>query len=290
VQIIAPNGRTLGYELLGPHDGVRVVSIHGTPGSRIGRFPIGDPYTAAGVRVLKFDRAGYGLSTRLPGRSVGDCAADVAAITHRLGWETFAVTGASGGGPHALACGALLRERVSRVMVEASLAPFDARGFDWYAEMANGNVEEFRAAERGEQAVRAVVEREAEGILKRLDGDPAELLGASYELADADLTAMSNAAVARELRATLREALRPGLDGWVDDDLAFVNPWSFDPQAITVPVMVRFGAADTLVPEAHGRWLATHIPGAIEELDTTGHLGSMDPDQTARQFRWLAGR
>jgi pimeloyl-ACP methyl ester carboxylesterase len=233
VQIIAPNGRTLGYELLGPHDGDRVVSIHGTPGSRIGRFPIGDPYTAAGVRVLKFDRAGYGLSTRLPGRSVGDCAADVAAITHRLGWETFAVTGASGGGPHALACGALLRERVSRVMVEASLAPFDARGFDWYAEMANGNVEEFRAAERGEQAVRAVVEREAEGILKRLDGDPAELLGASYELADADLTAMSNAAVVRELRATLREALRPGLDGWVDDDLAFVNPWGFDPQTIT---------------------------------------------------------
>ena len=99
VQISTPTGRTLGYELLGPHDGDRVVSIHGTPGSRIGRFPLGDPYTAAGVRVLKFDRAGYGLSTRLPGRSVGNCAADVAAITDHLGWETFAVTGACGRWP-----------------------------------------------------------------------------------------------------------------------------------------------------------------------------------------------
>jgi pimeloyl-ACP methyl ester carboxylesterase len=108
-------------------------------------------------------------------------------------------------------------------------------------------------------------------------------------LPDADLTAMSNEAVAREPRATLRERLRPGLDGWVDDDLAFVNPWGFDPQAIGVPVMVRYGAADTLYRPAHGRWLATHIPRAVEELDTTGHLGSMDPDQTAQQFRWLAG-
>jgi pimeloyl-ACP methyl ester carboxylesterase len=290
VQILAQDGRTLGYELLGPHDGDRVVSIHGTPGSRIGRFPIGDPYTAAGVRLLKFDRPGYGLSTRLPGRSVGECASDVAAITDHLGWETFAVTGASGGGPHALSCGVLLRPRVSRVLVDASLAPFDARGLDWYADMATGNIREFQAAERSEQAVRAVVEREAEGILERLDGDPAELLGESYELADADLTAMSDEAVAREVRATLREGLRPGLDGWVDDDLAFVNPWGFDPQAMTVPVMVRYGAADTLVPAAHGRWLATHIPTAIEELDATGHLGSMDPNQTARQLRWLAGR
>ena len=103
------------------------------------------------------------------------------------------------------------------------------------------------------------------------------MLGAGYELADADLATMSNVAVARELRATLREGLRPGLDGWVDDDLAFVNPWSFDPQVMTVPVMVRYGAADTLVPAAHGRWLATHIPGAIEELETTGHGGSTDP-------------
>jgi pimeloyl-ACP methyl ester carboxylesterase len=290
MQMTTADGRSLGYELSGPEGGDPIVALHGTPGSRIGRFPFGDPYAEAGVRVLKFDRGGYGLSTRLPGRSVRDCAADVAAITDHLGWGRFAVTGASGGGPHALSCAVFLGERVTRVMVEASLAPFDADGLDWYAGMATGNVVEFRAAEQGEHAVRALIEKEAEGILEQLDADPGHLLGESYELADSDMGAMADDAVTRELRARLQEALRPGVDGWVDDDLAFVKPWGFEPQAITVPVVVRYGAADTLVPAAHGRWLVATIGGAIEELDTSGHLGSMDPHQIARQYRWLVGR
>ena len=286
----APDGRALGYELFGPADGDPVVSIHGTPGSRLASFPIGDPYAEAAVRVLKFDRGGYGLSSRLPGRSVADGAADVAALADHLGWDRFAVTGGSGGGPHALSCGALLPDRVTRVLVEASLAPPDAEGLDWYAGMTDGNVEEFRAAERGEQAVRAVVEREAKGILERIDGDPAELLGEDYELDEADVAAMSDEAITRTIRDMIKEALRPGFDGWVDDDLAFVKSWGFDPRTITVPVAVRFAEGDTLVPAAHGRWLVANIPGAIEELDPGGHLGSIDPDQIAIQYRWLAGR
>jgi hypothetical protein len=118
---------------------------------------------------------------------------------------------------------------------------------DWYAGMTAGNVEEFRAAEQGEQALRAVVEREAKGILERLDGDPADLLGESYELADADLAAMSNEMITRTLREMIREALLPGEHGWVDDDLAFVKSWGVDPRTITVPVTVRYAEADTLV-------------------------------------------
>jgi pimeloyl-ACP methyl ester carboxylesterase len=290
VQLATSAGRTLGYELVGPVDGDPVVAMHGTPGSRVTRFPIGDPYAAAGVRVLRFDRGGYGLSTRVPGRSVRDCAADVVALADHVGWEHFAITGASGGGPHALAVGVLLPERVTRVLVERSLAPFDADGLDWYEGMADGNVQEFRAAERGEDAVRSVVEREAAALLEQIAGDAIELLGDGYELAEADAAAMAVEAVARELRRTLREALRPGVDGWVDDDMAFVRPWGFEPGAVTVPVMVRYGAADTLVPAGHGRWLAAHIDGAIEDHDDAGHIGSIDPADLARQYRWLAGR
>lgn len=216
--------------------------------------------------------------------------ADVAALADHLGWDRFAVTGGSGGGPHALSCAALLPDRVTRVLVEASLAPPDAQGLDWYAGMTIGNVEEFRAAERGEQAVRAVVEREAKGILGRIDADPTELLGENYELSEADVAAMSNETIIRTLREMLREALRPGVDGWVDDDLAFVKSWGFDPRTITVPVMVRYAVADKLVSAAHGRWLAANIPRAIEELEPSGHLGSIDPGEIARQYRWLAGR
>jgi pimeloyl-ACP methyl ester carboxylesterase len=76
----------------------------------------------------------------------------------------------------------------------------------------------------------------------------------------------------------------------VDDDLAFVTPWGFDPRSMAVPVLVRYGASDTLVPAAHGRWLAAQIRGAVEDLDDGGHIGSIDPDEVARQYCWLAGR
>lgn len=289
MQLTTAHGR-LGYELFGPDDGSPIVAMHGTPGSRVSRFPIGDPYTAAGVRVLRFDRGGYGLSTRVPGRSIRDCVSDVQALADHLGWERFAVMGGSGGGPHALACAALLPERVTRCMVESSLAPFDAAGLDWYGQMTAGNVEEFRSAGQGEDALRAVVEPEATAILERIANDTGELLGDGYELADADRAALADEAVAAEVKATLREALRSGVDGWVDDDLAFVRPWGFDPRAITVPVVVRYDAADTLVPATHGRWLAANIGGAVEEAVTSGHVGSIDPEQVASDYRWLAGR
>ena len=290
MQLTTSQGRLLGYELFGPDDGFPIVAMHGTPGSRVTRFPIGDPYTAAGVRLLRFDRGGYGLSTRVPGRSIHDCVSDVQALVDHLGWERFAVTGGSGGGPHALACAALLPERVTRCMVEGSLAPFDAEGLDWYGQMTEGNVEEFRAAEQGEEVLRAVVEAEATAILERIEGDTVELLGDDYELAEADLAALSDEAVAREVKAMLREALRSGVDGWVDDDLAFVKPWGFDPRAITMPVVVRYDATDTLVPATHGRWLASHIEGALDQEVTSGHVGSLDPDEVARHYRWLVGR
>ena len=108
--------------------------MHGTPGSRVSRFPIGDPYADAGVCVAQYDRPGYGDSTRRPGRTVADCVADVAALADELGWERFAVTGGSGGGPHSLACAALLPDRVIRATCDVGIAPWNAEGLDYFGE------------------------------------------------------------------------------------------------------------------------------------------------------------
>ena len=49
-----------------------------------------------------------------------------------------------------------------------------------------------------------------------------------------------------------------------------------------------FGRSDTLVPAAHGDWLAAHIPGVEVFASDFGHFGE-DAD-AARELDWLAGR
>ena len=125
--------------------------LHGTPGSRVGPFPRGRGLYELGVRLISFDRPGYGGSDRLISRRVADVVPDVTAIADALDLGRFAVLGRSGGGPHALACAALLPERMTRAGVLVSLAPWAAEGLDWYAGMADSNVREYtaRPASRG---------------------------------------------------------------------------------------------------------------------------------------------
>jgi pimeloyl-ACP methyl ester carboxylesterase len=286
----APDGRTIAYELNGPRDGAPVIGLHGTPGSRLSRFPIGDPYADSGVCVAQYDRPGYGGSTRRPGRSVADCVADVAALADELGWETFAVTGGSGGGPHSLACAALLPDRVTRATCDVGIAPWNAEGLDWFDGMVEGNVAEFTTAMRGEEAFRALVAPQIPELLERLDGDMRDVLGPEYPLSEADRDVLGRPEFGAQLSRDMKEAFQQGADGWVDDGLAFVKDWGFTIDAIAIPVKVRYGPDDTLVPAAHGRWLAANVPGAIEELKYGGHLGSADPAVFVEQLRWLAGR
>ena len=86
----------------------------------------------------------------------------------------------------------------------------------------------------------------------------------------------------------ITDALEPGPDGWIDDMLAFVQPWGFDPRDVRVPVYLSYGRADTLVPAAHGDWLAAAIPDAHVVVTDAGHLGEDESVET--EMAWLADR
>jgi pimeloyl-ACP methyl ester carboxylesterase len=217
-----------------------------------------------------YSRPGFGGSTRQEGRTVADCAADAAAVADHLDAERFVTIGWSGGGPHALACAALLPDRVMAAATIAGVAPYDAEGLDWTAGMGQDNRIEYPLAATDRDAhlawMRPVAEAMAtitpEAIVTELrslisDVDESSLTG---ELGDV-------------LAASFRSAIRNGLWGWRDDDLAFVTPWGFELAAMTVPVSIWQGRHDLMVPLAHGEWLAAHIPSARPRLRPEhGHL------------------
>jgi pimeloyl-ACP methyl ester carboxylesterase len=216
-----------------------------------------------------------------------DCVTDVAAIADALGIERFAVTGGSGGGPHALAVAARLPERVLRARSVVGVAPFEAEGLDFYAGMDPENVKEFGLAEQGEAVLQPELERMAADGLERMAHDPSKVLSDDWELAEADRAVLADTRIQAVMGEMMREAYRNGVWGWVDDDLAFLRPWGFDVSEIRVPVEVRYGARDVLVPAAHGEWLARHVPNAeVTLVDHAGHLA--DPETTLRLLQTLA--
>jgi pimeloyl-ACP methyl ester carboxylesterase len=285
-RIPSPDGRTLAAAEWGDPAGVPLISIHGTPSGRLGRWRDASIYERVGVRRITFDRAGYGLSTRRPGRRVADIVDDVVTIANALGIDRFAVTGRSGGGPHTLACAALLADRVLRCAAVVAVAPFDAEGLDWFAGQTPGNVTEGGLALEGEAALRVKLEADARTILERIASGATDTLPDDYQLSDSDR--IQQAKDRAVLAENLPDALQNGVDGWVDDDLAFVAPWGFDVASIAVPTSLWYGRADTLVPAAHGDWLAARIPNVEVFSNEFGHFGE-DAD-AERELAWLAGR
>lgn len=258
-----------GYES-GDPDGVVVVYHHGTPTSGLQARWWAEDAARKGIRFVSYDRAGYGGSTRHEGRSVADVAADIAAVADYLGADRFYTWGESGGGPHALACAALLPDRVIAAATIASVAPYDAVGLDFLAGMGQANVVEFGAALEGEATLRPLLDEMRD---ETLGASPASLL----EVLDSLLPDVDKAALTGEhaefLHATFQQSLKPGADGWLDDDLAFTRPWGFALASIGVPVLVCQGEEDLMVPFAHGRWLAGQLPGAETMLlPGEGHL------------------
>ena len=215
-------------------------------------------------------RAGYGRSTRNPGRDVAAVASDVAAVLDYVGARRCVTAGWSGGGPHALATGALLPDRVAGVLVIAGVAPYHAAGLDFLHGMGADNIAEFGAARSGETALRTLLEGIAPALQTVTAGALVSEMGSLLPEVD---RAMLTDEFGDELASSFREALAAGVDGWLDDDLAFVRPWGFDVGALSVPSFIWQGGQDLMVPPAHGSWLAAHVRGAEARLlPDEGHL------------------
>jgi pimeloyl-ACP methyl ester carboxylesterase len=274
-----PDGRRIDFDISGPEDGLPLVFHHGTPGAKTRGRMTERAAHERGLRVVKPSRAGYGDSTRHPGRTVADVAEDVAAILDHIGADRCLVAGVSGGGPHTLATAALLPDRVAGALVIAGVGQWDAPGLDFLAGMGEQNITEFGLAVQGESALRPSLEAEAIGLrASTADGlvDALDTL-----LPDADRAVLTDE-YAEDVAASFAEALRNGVDGWVDDDLAFVTAWGFALDAIAVPTFVWHGMEDMMAPFPHGQWLAEHIPGVKAHLEPGhGHLsvlvGEIDP-------------
>jgi pimeloyl-ACP methyl ester carboxylesterase len=270
----AADGRQLAVQVSGNPTGQPVFMLHGTPGSRVGPFPKSRVLYELGVRLISFDRPGYGGSDRLDSRRVADVVPDVVVIADELELPRFAVLGRSGGGPHALACAALLPDRVTRAGVLVSLAPWAAEGLDWFAGMADSNVRAFTAAATEPETLTAHLVQTA----ARIKANPASHVAAlSPEMPEADRRVVADLGIRALLAQNFAEALRASADGWIDDVLAFCTPWGFNLADIRVPVLLWHGENDMQSPVAHARWLAKQIPDAIMSIKPhTAHLGAIE--------------
>jgi pimeloyl-ACP methyl ester carboxylesterase len=270
LSVTAGDGRALEVVIGGPPDGIPLVFLHGTPGAAGPFDHLIEVGAERGVRHIAYSRPGYSGSDRQPGRSVASCVADVVAIADALGYEHFYCSGGSGGGPHSIACAALIPDRVIGVAAIATPVPVGAPGFDWTADMGQENIEEYGAARAGERELQDYLEREAQAV----NGATAdELLRVWRELfCESDRRVLSGAYAEHTVRQ-LSRSLATGIWGWFDDDRALVADWGFELDQVGAPVHIWHGTEDQFIPVSHGEWLAGHVPGAKAELRPgDGHL------------------
>src|SRR5215211_2679405 len=265
------DGRTLHAYDTGADDAAGRLAVfwhHGSPNIGAPPEPLFSAADRLGIRWVSYDRPGYGGSTPRPNRDVASAAADVSAVADALGIERFALMGHSGGGSHALACAALLQERVLDVVVVAGMAPFGAEGLDWFEGFGPAGVAELRAAAAG----RAALEKH----LAQSEDEP-------------EFTPEDEAALAGEwswFDDVVDSALAGGMGGFIDDDLAGVGAWGFDPADVVAPALFLHGGRDRVVPSSHGEWLARRCPSAELWLrPDDGHITILD--QGAAAMAWL---
>lgn len=306
--VVQHENRQLAVDVVGDPDAYPIFLMHGMPGSRVGPRPRSIVLYRLGVKLISYDRPGYGQSDRKRGRTVYDAGPDVAAIADSLGVERYSVVGRSAGGPHALAAAAYNRDRVDSVAVLVGAAPSDAQGLDWYEGMVESNLDAYTAADRqlagqtwspdqgveihefgdlveGLRARAGEVSDNPENLITSLDPD----------LTSSDKRVIENAGLRALLTQTYSEAVHGReAGGWVDDAMALRRNWGFNLNQVLCPVLLWHGMNDRFVPVGHTEWLADQLraarlnPDSIEVRLVAGmaHFGAVEILPEA--LGWLA--
>jgi pimeloyl-ACP methyl ester carboxylesterase len=272
VDVGTDDGRALHAYYVGPtgrSDELVVLWHHGTPNTGAPPEPLFEAARSLGIRWIGYDRPSYGGSTPHPGATVASAADDARQVADQLGVGRFAVFGHSGGGPRALACGALLSDRVLAVVSISAPAPWPADGLDFFEGMSDGSVRELQAAVRGRA--------ELEEVLAANEFDPESFIAADYAALDGTWSWFNG---------IVQAATANGLDGMVQDDVTAMAPWGFDLREVAAPTLIMHGTADRMVPSGHAEWLAAHCPVAELRLQPgQGHISVLDSAPTA--LDWL---
>jgi pimeloyl-ACP methyl ester carboxylesterase len=286
-EVVLPDGHRLTAREAGDPSGSPVFRLHGTPGSRLLYPKHVEDAQRRGIRLIGYDRPGYGGSTPRRGRIVGDVAGEVAAIADHLGLDEFAVWGHSGGGAPALACAARLPDRVVGASCLAGVAPHDAQGFDPLEGMGAANLEDVRLMMTDPAAWEARMVAQVETMRHPTPEQVAQVI--ETLVSDVDRKAITPGLL-QFFSEESEEAFRNGADGMRDDNLSDLRAWGFDLASIRVPTQVWHGAHDHFVPFGHGRWLAAHVPNVDAHLlPDEGHLTLYEP-RIPEVHGWLASQ
>jgi len=271
--VTLPDGRRLEALLRGASSGPVVVVHHGSPGSALEIPALEAAAAARGLRLVLSSRAGYAGSSRDAGRDVAAAARDTAWLLDALGVGRFATMGWSGGGPHAIACAALLEGRCAAAISAAGPAPYLPGELEFTDGMDEENVKEFEAAIEGGAAYESMLAEHRDSILAFVptaSTTARDLFGGLASDRDNDGTTPEEVA---GVHRSMAVGLASSIDGWLDDDQAFIHAWGFDVGAVGAPVSVWYGDHDRMVPARHGEWLAAHVRGAVERrFPDEGHL------------------
>ena len=266
--ITLPDGRTLEVVTAGKPEGSAIVFHHGTPGAWITWESWLPVVKAQGGFAIAFSRAGYGLSDRNKRRTVISNSHDTAAILAHFGISTFVSIGWSGGGPHCLADTTLAQNKAAISI--AGVGAYGVADLDFLDGMGEENHVEFGAAIEGEAAIDAWMQKYSGDMARATGGDIIAAMGGLLSEVDKHVLDAKNA---EALAASYRHGLSVSYNGWLDDDLAFVEPWGFDISAITQPVELWQGDQDFMVPHAHGQWLHAKIPNStMYYVPGEGHI------------------